>query len=655
LLDSKSAAYNSDCRKEEVMNKITMLYCRLSRDDNDLQESNSITNQKRILEDYAVRNAFTPYEFAVDDGYSGTNYNRPGWQELIAKVENDEVSAILVKNLDRMGRNYLQTGIYREMFAERGVRLIAVNDGVDTAIGEGDDFLPFREIMAEWYARDCSRKVRAVFRSKGMAGKHIASHVPYGYKKADGDCTKWVIDKTAAEIVKRIFNLTIEGFGPFAIKKKLSEDKIEIPSYYFARQGIGNKQKTPIEDPYNWNCKTITDIIERVEYTGCTVNFKTAQKSYKSKKRLDNPEEKLAIFEHTQEPIIGREVWELANKLLNSAKRIVSSLGEPRPLTGLLFCGSCGSKMYHNRSAANVNKSKDYYSCALSRKNAKCTSHNVNAKNLEELILSLLRDISECVNKSEDEFRKRVAEMYAVKADYGAKNRRRRLSVCEKRSAELDKLIKKLFEEYALGNFTEKRLNLMSADYEKEQAELEREIAELNAEIETVSDIKERSDSFIKVIRKYRDFSVLSPEMINEFIDKIIVHERAEKRLKYTEQRIDIYFNFIGQLIIPKSLSDEEILEEEKRREQFLKRREYHREYYKKCKDAGVKTLAELDKRTPEQKAADEAAEKSRQREHYKNYQREYSAKHAESKREYAREYRRKKKEEESREFQESL
>ena len=627
------------------MNKKTLLYCRLSRDDGgDAQESNSIQNQRKILAEYAERNGFMPYEFVIDDGYSGTNYDRPGWQELLVKVEADEVSTIIVKNLDRMGRNYLQTGLYREMFQERGVRLIAVHDGVDTSIGDGGDFLPFREIMAEWYARDCSRKIKAVYRSKGLSGKHIASHVPYGYKKSDSDKGKWEIDEPAAEVVRRVFTLTIEGFGPSVIARKLREEKVERPSYYFAKQGIGNQQKKGLNNPYDWNAKTITDIIARIEYMGHTINFKTTQHSYKNKQRINNSSENLAVFENTQEPIVSEEIWQLANKLRTAAKRHVSRLGEPRPMTGLLFCADCGSKMYHDRSAPNVKNPKDYYNCANHKKHSGCTSHRVNGNQLEELILSLLRDISSCIVQSEDDFRQRVAEMFAAKLDGNIKSRKKRLTVCEKRMTELDKLIKNLFEQQTRGNLSEKRFAQLSAEYENEQAALESEIAELRTEIDSVTDSNERADGFLELIRRYRDFTELTPAMLNEFVEKIVVHERAEKKVMYTEQKIEIYFSFIGSLDIPKELSPEEIAAEEKRQQQFLKRREYHREHYRKCKEAGVKRLCDADTRTPEEKAADEAERKRQQREHLREYQREYSLKNAESKREYARDYRERKK-----------
>jgi len=314
--------------------KLTILYCRLSRDDGDgVIESNSISNQKNILIDYAERNGFVPYEIAVDDGYSGTNYNRPGWQELMAKVENDEVSTIIVKNLDRMGRNYLQTGMYREMFAERGVRLIAVNDGVDTANGEGDDFLPFREIMAEFYARDTSKKLKAVFGSKGKSGKPLTNKVPYGYIKDPNDKNKWLVDPEAAAVVRRIFALTISGIGPYEIARLFHSEKVERPSYYQAKNGIVNYPSwLKTSDPYQWCGGTIVAMLAHPEYAGHTVNFRSSSVNFKTKTRKKNAPEDWQIFPNTHEAIIPQETWDLAQKIRKTVKR-TDSIGEANPLT----------------------------------------------------------------------------------------------------------------------------------------------------------------------------------------------------------------------------------------------------------------------------------------------------------------------------------
>ena len=628
------AASIHDCGEEQSMNKkVNILYCRLSRDDGDAQESNSIGNQKRILSDYAERNGFTPYEFAVDDGYSGTTYNRPGWQELISKVEADEVGAIIVKNLDRMGRNYLQTGLFREMFQEREVRLIAVNDGIDTFAND-DDFTPFREIMAEWYARDTSKKIKAVMQSKGKSGKHTGSHPPYGYKKSEGDKNLWVPDEPAASVVRRIFELTIEGFGPFVIAEKLSAEKVECPSYYLAQRGVGNRQKYPHADPCRWWYGSVRDIIARVDYMGHTVNFKTSRKSYKNKRMIFNDPDQWAVFENTHEPIVTQEVWELANRLRSNAKRHVDRLGAPRPLTGLLYCAQCGAKMYHDRSGPNAQKQKDHYTCSnYSTQHGTCTTHRVSTKNIEALILDTLREISKFALNDEADFIKKVTEMYSAKLEGDVKSRRKRLAVCEKRSAELDRLIKKLFEEHALGSMNDKRFDLLSVEYEKEQEELEVEIVELRMGIDSYLDGAERAGSFIELARRYRDFTELTPVMINSFVEKIIVHERADKGCQITEQKIEIHLNFIGDFIVPREPDPAADMAKLMLDAEGAKRRQYHRDYNRRRKENGGNPLTA---KTPEERVAFESERKEKSKLYQREYQREWQRKKAREKRETA-------------------
>ena len=623
-----SAANVHGCGEEQNMNKkVTILYCRLSREDGDAGESNSVVNQKRILSEYAERNGFTPYEFAVDDGYSGTNYNRPGWLELIGRVEADEVGVIIVKNLDRMGRNYLQTGMYREMFGERGVRLIAVNDGIDTFANENDDFTPFREIMAEWYARDCSRKVKAVFQSKGKSGKHTGSHPPYGYKKSEDEKNLWVIDEPAASVVRRIFALTIEGFGPFVIAEKLSAEKVECPSYYLAQRGCGNRHTYPHDNPYRWWYGTVRDIIGRVDYMGHTANFKTYRKSYKSKQMFFNKPDKWAVFENTHEAIVTKEVWELANKLRNSAKRHVDRLGAPRPLTGLLYCAQCGTKMYHNRSTQSAVTPKDYYTCSkYSTQHSICTSHRITTKTVEALILKTLQTVSAYALNDEASFIEKVTAIYSKKLEGDVRSRRKRLTACEKRSAELDKLIKKLFEEHALGSMNEKRFDLLSEAYEKEQEDLEREMAELRADIGSYIDGAQRADDFLKLARRYRDFSELTPAIINSFVDKILVHEREEKGCQITRQKVEIYLSFIGNFIIPREIDAEADARELAEETERAKRRQYHRDYKRRREENGGKPLL---KKTPEERAALEAERKEKSKLYQREYQREWQRRKA--------------------------
>jgi len=313
--------------------KTTVIYARLSRDDG---VSNSITNQLDMLREYAERNGLTPYITIQDDGYSGTNFQRPGWQELIAKVEAGEVSCLLIKDSSRMARNYLQAGLYRELFREKGVRLIAVNDGVDTALGE-DDFTPFREIMAEWYARDTSRKIKSVYASKGNSGKHISSMPPYGYMKDPNDKNHWLIDPEPAAVVRRIFQMTVDGVGIYHICGALAADKIERPSYYLGSRGRGrHKNDYDRDNPYTWGDGTIANILRHPEYAGHTVNFRTSVENFKSKKIKRKPREEWVVFENTHEPIVTQEMWDLVQKLRATPRRI-DHLGAPNPLTGLLF------------------------------------------------------------------------------------------------------------------------------------------------------------------------------------------------------------------------------------------------------------------------------------------------------------------------------
>jgi hypothetical protein len=509
------------------------------------------------------------------------------------------------------------------MFAERGVRLIAINDNVDTSKGD-DDFLPFREILAEWYARDCSRKVRAVYRSKGLDGKHTGSHALYGYKKSEANKEQWEVDSTAAEVVRRIFAMTVDGYGPYAIASTLAEEKVECPSYYLAQRGCGNCQNRTHDDPYRWWGATVSDIIERLEYCGHTVNFKTTQKSFKNKRRYANTPENMAVFENTHEAIVPPETWALANKLRANAKRHRSDLGEPRPLTGLLYCAQCGSKLYHERTAPDAPKPKDAYLCASYVKiTSECSPHRITTAALEELILDTLRTVAGYALNNEEDFRRRVSEMYAAKLDGDMKSRRKRLTACEKRNAELDKLIKKLFEEHTLGNLNDKRFDLLSADYEKEQIDLEREITELREEVGAYVDSKERAEGFLKLTQRYTDFTELTVPMLNEFVERVNVHEREDKGCRYTKQKIEIILNFIGEFDVPVEVDPQEEAERIERELREGKRREYHRDYQRKRKANGGMPLTPPDTRTDEERAADEAAKTERRkinmREYYRN------------------------------------
>ena len=533
-----------------------------------------------------------------------------------------------------MGRDYLRVGLYREMFREKNIRLIAVNDGLDTN-DKDDDFAPFREIMAEWFARDTSRKIKSVYHHKGMAGIRLAHHPLYGYKKADtGKNSQWIIDEPAAEIVRRIFAMTIEGYGVGEIARILTDERVESPSYHLAQMGYGQHVNKEFGNVYHWWASAPAAILSKIEYMGHTANFKGEKPHFKSKKYISRPREEWVIFENTHEAIIDAETWATANRIRGAAKRCVSRIdGEPHPLTGLMFCADCGAKMYHQRRSNDTSKTPNDYICATYRKHTvgDCTAHRISQKAIEELILTALRIVVKYALSDEDGFRQKVTEMFAVKLDGEMKSQRKRLNACEKRSVELDRLIKKLFEEHALGSMSDKRFDLLSAEYEKEQVDLEAEIAALRVGIDSHVDSRARADKFLVLTKRYTDFTELTIPMLNEFIGRVVVHERAYRKCKYTEQKVEIYLNFIGDFVVPTEVRDPLDLEEESKQiahgEQVQNRRQYYRDYYKKCKDNGVKTLAELDARTPEQIAADDAEKRAKKREHRRKYEREYHRK----------------------------
>jgi DNA invertase Pin-like site-specific DNA recombinase len=622
MLNAQSAANVRDCRKEaDMKQRTTILYCRLSRDDGDTaKESNSIQNQRRILSEYADRNGFTPYEFAVDDGYSGTNYNRPGWQDLMTKVESDEVSTIIVKNLDRMGRNYLQTGLYRELFAERGVRLIAVSDGIDTAVGEGDDFLPFREIMAEWYARDCSRKVKAVAKSKGQSGKPLSANPPYGFIKDPEDKNRWLIEDYPASIVRRIFAMTIDGMGPFEIAQALIADKVERPSFYLGSRGRGNHKSTYSEkDKYAWSYTTVTQILAKPEYAGHTVNFRTSSTNFKSKKRKQNAPEDWVIFENTHPAIVSQEVFDTATKLRGTPRR-TDTLGEANPLTGKLFCADCGAKLYNHRFRKPITHKRadgttyteknpqDIYDCSTYKitkykTGAECTPHHIRTAVVQDIILDALRRTSGYIREHEDDFVEMVRAHSEVRQGETAKVYKKQIAQNERRIEELEKIIRSLYEDKALGKIPEERYDDMSTGYIREQEDLKQHTAAFQSELDAFNADSVRAESFIEVVRRYTNFETLTPSMINELIDRVIIYEGEwsvdEDGGKGSRtQKVDVYLNYIGSFNVPNTRTEEEIEAERIAEEQLQMRRKRNRGYARKAKEKRLAAEAETMKIT---------------------------------------------------------
>ena len=530
--------------------KITPLYERLSRDDELQGESNSISNQKQMLEDFARRNGLPNPTHFTDDGISGTRFDRPGFLAMMEEVEAGRVEAIVIKDMSRLGRDYLKVGQVMEVLRQRGVRLIAINDGVDSLKGD-DDFTPFRNIMNEFYARDTSRKIRSVFKSKGMSGKHLTGTVIYGYLW-DEKREHWLVDEEAAEVVRRIFSLTLEGYGPYRIACKLSADRIEIPVVHLARFNEGVNRSKPVKDPYGWGSSTIVNILKKREYLGHTINFKT-RKHFKDKKSHYVSEDEWTIFENTHEAIIDQQTFDLVQKIRSNVRRYPNGWGEAAPLTGLLYCADCGGKMYVHRT--NNGKRISQYTCSNYTKvpcGTLCpTQHRINESAVLTLVSDTLRAIAEYSRNDRTEFIHTVQETQVAQQSADISKKRRRLAAAQKRAGELEKLICKIYEDNALGKLPDARYRALDAQYAKEQDALEIEIAELEKAVTGYEQSQKSAEKFIALIDKYENFDTLTNTMLNEFVEKILVHERARKGSQDTTQEIEIYFNFLGRYIPP--------------------------------------------------------------------------------------------------------
>ena len=570
-------------------NKITALYERLSRDDDQVGDSNSIVNQKKYLEGYAAQRGYANVQHYTDDGWSGGNFDRPAWKQLVADIEAGKVAHVLVKDMSRIGRDYLQTGFYTEvMFRQHGVHFVAIANSVDSDDQNSNEFAPFLNIMNEWYLRDLSRKQRTAIRVKGESGKPTTNSAIYGYKKLPGDKYTWHIDEEAAAVVRRIFQLTIEGKGPYDIARILYDDKVETPAVYFGKQNKGIwKSKEEFPNPYNWSGYIVAQILSKPEYMGHTVNFRSHKQSYKDRTAIKIPQEEWLIFENTHEAIVDKETWELAQKLRKTPRRI-DTWGEANPLTGLLYCADCGAKMYNHRSKGGTENNpypSDFFDCstytlAHQKHDTACCGHYISTKALRSLILETVRAAATYAISNQEEFATKVRAASELRQKEAAKDTKRRLNRDRKRIDELDNIIKKLYESFAVGRITDERFDTLLSEYEAEQKDLQ---ASVKADEERLSVFEEdtaRVEQFMELARKYTDFSELTTPMINEFIDKIIVHA-PEKLDGDRVQEIEIYLKFIGHFEFPApELTEEEI----KRQEQLKRHRIRSRERYQLIK-----------------------------------------------------------------------
>ena len=534
----------------------TALYCRLSCDDDLQGDSNSIRNQKMLLKQYADEHKLRNVRFYVDDGYSGSNFDRPDFQRMIRDIDEGKVSTVIVKDMSRFGRDHILVGYYTKYyFAEADVRFIAVYDQVDSETNPDDDITPFKNILNEMYAKDCSKKIKAVMKAKGNAGKHLATHPPLGYKKDPNDKEKWVIDERGAETVREIFSLCMNGYGPTQIARILTERKIDTPVVYFHKHGLPTPAKLR-EDSEIWDQKSVARILENVEYTGCTVNFKTYKKSYKSKKRIKLPQEDWLIFENTQEVIIDRQTFDSVQKI-RQCKRRPSRMGEMSSLSGMVYCADCGKRMYLCR--CTTMKQAEYFNCSTYRKKKKnlCTSHQITVKAVETLLLDDLKRTLRFAQSQKEEFLRMLEENSEVKTKQEIKENLRKLSAAEERIKALDKIIQSLYEDKVAGKLSEERYLKLSDTYETEQADLTEKAQTLKAEIEKDKKEKDEILDFLCLVEKYSSIEELTPEIIRSFVDRIIVHEKRKENGHY-RQEIEIVYNFIGAVEFPDFLDDDE-------------------------------------------------------------------------------------------------
>ena len=530
--------------------ELTALYCRLSRDDELQGDSNSIVNQKKILEKYAREHGYSNFKFYVDDGISGTTFNRPGFQQMIADIEAGLVKRVIIKDMSRFGRDYLQVGIYTEiMFPEHDIHFIAVNDGVDSTQGD-NEFTPFRNIINEWYAKDTSKKIRAVMKVKGNAGEHLTVLPPYGYMKSSDDKKQWVKDEEAAQVVYEIGLYIMDGLGPSQIARKLTERKILTPAAYYASKGR-TTNVTKKGSPYAWDSSTIADIMDRWrEYLGHTVNFKTRKKSYKSKKTLHNPESEWKIFENTHEAI-----WTEAIAARQSRRR-PTKMGEMGMFSGMMFCADCGYIMYQCR-ATNFRRDQEYYLCSGYRKSRDVCgqTHSIRTVILEELVLQNLREIVSFASQRKDDFVKMVMDADMRQRNRGLAKRQKTLVYAEKRIAELDTIFKRLYEDTISGKLSDERFQKLSVGYEQEQHQLQEVAATLRGEIEAEERKSANVERFLSVVERYTEIPELTPCILHEFIEKIVVHAASDPKGKNRTQEIDIYYKGIGALEVSKVTS----------------------------------------------------------------------------------------------------
>ena len=532
--------------------EITALYCRLSQEDENKGNSDSIVNQKAILTKYAEENGFTNIQIFVDDGYSGVSFNRPDFQRLLELMEKGKVKTLITKDLSRLGRNYIEVGNYTEiLFPRWNVRYIAINDNYDSLYNEGNELAPFKNLFNEWYARDTSKKIRAVFKAKAERGERIGTSIPYGYKKDPDVKSHLLVNEETAPVVKMIFDLCAVGNGPRVIANMLREKKILKPTVYRYRKTGNYGCITDTDDIYGWNDRTVAGILDNEIYLGHTVNCKTTVASYKDKRKIDRPESEWLRFENTHEAIVDQTTWDIVRKV-RAGKRRRTSMGEVNKYSGLLCCADCSSKLYFVRGTTI--KPENYgFICSRYRKHMgeeQCTPHSIKEKVLDEIILEEIRKATYYARSKTQEFAQFINKKSSSENRRELMAKTSELSRLERRNAELNDLFKRLYEDNFHGKITNEQFRMLSDGYNAEQREIKEQIPKLQAEIEELKAAATNVDKFIDIAHKYTDLQDLTPEVLRTFVAKVVIHERNDKWSKAAEQQIDIYFRYIGNLTV---------------------------------------------------------------------------------------------------------
>lgn len=537
-------------KSNQYENKITALYCRLSQEDELKGDSNSIQNQRAILEKYAKDNGFENIEVFVDDGYSGVSFNRPDFQRLLEMMEQGKVATLITKDLSRLGRNYIEVGQYTEMLFPRWeVRYIAINDNFDSLYNEGNELAPFKNLFNEWYARDTSKKIRAVVKAKAERGERVGTVVPYGYKKDPDVKGHLLVNEDTAPVVRLIFSLCAEGKGPKVIANILREKQILKPTAYRYQTSGKYGATTDTEDIYGWNDRTVAGILDNEIYLGHTINCRTTVVSYKDKRKKDVPESEWYRFENTHEAIIDKATWDIVRKV-REGKRRRTNMGEVDKYSGLLFCADCGSKLYFVRGTTIKPEAYNFI-CSRYRKHMGeelCTPHTIREKALDEIVLEEIRSVTYYARANTAQFVSFIQQKSSAESRRELNAKTAELSKLEKRNGELNALFKRLYEDHVLGKITSEQFRMLSEGYNEEQRTIQEDIPRLRKAIEDLKASATNVDRFLDIVRKYTDNKELTPEILRTFVSKIVIHERSRKHAKDAEQDIDIYFTHIGNL-----------------------------------------------------------------------------------------------------------